>query len=275
MKLDVNGVSYHIEELTTFDLTRPTLICLHGFTGTAKTFSFLQEASLNHNIIAIDVIGHGRTSVYVHPYRYTAESQIKDLAYITSQLGIETFDLLGYSMGGRLALSYALTYPKKINHLILESSSPGLEESEERQKRQISDRRLACRLIEEGIVTFVDFWQNIPLFATQKKMPLEKQQSVRQERLSQKTFGLAMSLLYFGTGVQPSLWQSINEDRPFQTSILVGELDGKFVSLAKEMTQRMSNSHMIVFEKSGHCIHLEQPGEFVEVIEDILKGEKN
>ena len=275
MKLDVNGVSYHIEELTAFDLTRPTLICLHGFTGTAKTFSFLQEASLNHNIIAIDVIGHGQTSVYVHPYRYTAESQIKDLACITSQLGIETFDLLGYSMGGRLALSYALAYPEKINHLILESSSPGLEYLTERQKRQISDRRLVCRLIEEGIVSFVDFWQDIPLFATQKKMPLEKQHSVRQERLSQKEFGLAMSLLYFGTGIQPSLWQSISEDTPFQTSLLVGELDGKFVGLANEMTQKMSDSDLFLFKESGHCIHLEKPDEFVEVIENILGGEKN
>lgn len=270
MIMDINSVNYSIHFLTQFDEKKPTLLCLHGFTGTSHTFSCLENLSLNHNIIAIDLIGHGLTSVFVHPYRYTAKSQVADLDKIITNLKLESVDLLGYSMGGRLALLYATMYPNKVNRLILESSSPGLAEDQARKKRRQSDNRLACLLLDSGIHNFVDYWESVPLFSTQKTMPKHLQEKVRQERLSQHPIGLAMSLRYFGTGSQPSLWDKLTADYPFETYFLAGSYDEKFVSLAYQMAEFMTKSNVTIINKSGHCIHLEKPNEFIKVIEDVL-----
>ncbi|MGX6970098.1 2-succinyl-6-hydroxy-2,4-cyclohexadiene-1-carboxylate synthase [Vagococcus bubulae] len=273
MLMDVKGVTYSIHYLTEFTPSRPTLVCLHGFTGTSATFDCLNEARLSHNLIAIDLIGHGDTSVFVHPYRYTTASQLSDLDWIISALNLEKIDLLGYSMGGRLALSYAVKHPTKINQLILESSSPGLSGYDERKKRRMSDNRLACLLTDKGIHHFVDFWENIPLFATQKKLSTSTQETIRNERLSQNPYGLAMSLRYFGTGIQPPLWDKLSLLNGVPVALLVGEYDKKFVSLANQMVEKISRGHVITFSKSGHCIHLEKPNEFAETIRDILISE--
>lgn len=270
MLIAINGVDYNVDFLTNFDENKPTLVCLHGFTGTANTFSFLQQSIFSHNVLVIDLIGHGQTSSYVHPYRYTNDSQISDLDTIFSKLKLETIDLLGYSMGGRLALAYALSYPHKINKLILESASPGLSNKEDREKRRQSDNRLVSLLLNQGIERFVNYWESIPLFLTQKQLPITIQKKVRQERLSQEAFGLAMSLRYFGTGIQPSLWDKLDKTYPFDTYLMVGEDDKKFVTLADKMNNSMKQSTVITLEGSGHCVHLEKPTEFVEVLTKLL-----
>ena len=59
-------------------------------------------------------------------------SAARDIDWILEKAGIEKANILGYSMGGRLALTFALTYPNKVGKLILESASPGLEEEDQR-----------------------------------------------------------------------------------------------------------------------------------------------
>lgn len=71
-------------------------------------------------------------------------------------------------MGARTALGFALHYPQKVQHLLLESGSPGLATAAERQARICQDHRLAEHLLEEPLVDFIDFWQELPLFQTQK-----------------------------------------------------------------------------------------------------------
>ncbi|APB30692.1 2-succinyl-6-hydroxy-2,4-cyclohexadiene-1-carboxylate synthase [Vagococcus teuberi] len=270
MLISVRGVDYYINYVTEFDCMKPTLVCLHGFTGTSQTFHFLHDIK-THNVIAIDLIGHGKTSVFVHPYRYTSEQQVKDLEEIRDRLNLDKIDLLGYSMGGRLALAYAFEYPTRVNSLILESSSPGLDDIDSRKIRRQSDNRLACLLLDKGIGKFVDYWETILLFDTQKTLSQIVRETIRQERLSQQAIGLAMSLHYFGTGTQPSLWGKLEKEYPFHPYFLVGQKDVKFVSLAKQMNQLMTESTVIEFEDSGHCIHVEKPAAFLATVTQLLE----
>src|SRR5699024_1507643 len=89
-----------------------------------------------------------------------------DLKEIFTQLGLTSINLLGYSMGGRTALSFAMFYPEMIQSLILESSSPGLKNATDRVKRMKHDEKLASRIERKGVEAFVDFWEDIPLFHT-------------------------------------------------------------------------------------------------------------
>jgi 2-succinyl-6-hydroxy-2,4-cyclohexadiene-1-carboxylate synthase len=114
--------------------------------------------------------------------------------------------LIGYSMGGRLALSVAMIHPERVSGLVLESSSPGLDSPEERKMRREQDSRLSRRILEEGIESFVDYWEGIPLFASQLSMDPSKRKKVREERLNNNPVGLRGSLIGMGTGSQPSWW---------------------------------------------------------------------
>src|SRR5690625_6836121 len=97
---------------------------------------------------------------------------------------------MGYTMGGREALSFEILYSENIRSLVLERASPGLKTEKERKKRRDHDKNLAFRMKDNGIEDFVDEWEKIPLFASQKKLPVEIKHKIREERLSQSVDGL-------------------------------------------------------------------------------------
>ncbi|HRF97559.1 MAG TPA: alpha/beta fold hydrolase, partial [Aggregatilineales bacterium] len=97
-----------------------------------------------------------------------------------ARLNIPSCTVLGYSMGGRLALAFAIFHPQRVSKLILESSSAGLELAEERLARITSDESLAERIITGGIASFVAEWENVPLWKTQSPAIKEK---LRDNRL--------------------------------------------------------------------------------------------
>ncbi len=205
-------VNYFYQWFTPYQAQRPTIICLHGFTGTLNTFQSL-TFSADYNYLGIDLIGHGNSSVFVHPDEYRMEKVVDALQSLVQQLGIPTYYLLGYSMGGRVALAWGLQ-DTNVQGIILESASPGLASQEERNERIASDNRLARRLLTESLREFIDFWQELPLFASQKQLPASIQATIRTERMSQQAYGLAMSLYMMGTGQQPSYWQHLETVTP-------------------------------------------------------------
>ena len=104
--------------------------------------------------------------------RYQIEQVASDLKNILEQLAISKVHILGYSMGGRLALTFASLYPQCVRSLLLESTSPGLETEEERMERRKQDQQLANRILTNGMEAFVELWENISLFESQKKLSL-------------------------------------------------------------------------------------------------------
>ncbi|OJG27607.1 2-succinyl-6-hydroxy-2,4-cyclohexadiene-1-carboxylate synthase [Enterococcus caccae] len=258
-------MKYYYEWFSDYEVNRPTLVCFHGFTGTSQTFKPVFQKESDFNILAIDLIGHGKTDCYVHPYRYQMTCLCQDIALLTEQLGILVFSLLGYSMGARAALGFACLFPQKVQQLILESGSPGLEKESERMMRKYSDEHLATFIMNHPIEAFVERWENLPLFESQKKLPLKVQKILRKERLSQQSFGLACSLWYMGTGVQPDFWQELDKIQA-STLLIVGELDLKFQQIAKKMTEQQPNVSIEVVSNAGHCVHIEKPETFEQLV---------
>lgn len=267
--VSIRGIDIHLNRHNTGAQER--IVFLHGFTGSLKSWDeVIQHLPSTFDILTIDLIGHGNTSKPIDSNRYTVEEQIADLHMVFKQLSWSSFTLVGYSMGGRLALAYASHY--SVKRLILESSSPGLTDKEERLNRKKSDEQLADRILNNGLPSFVDFWEGIPLFHTQRQLSLEKQQLIREERLAGSEIGLANSLRGFGTGVQPSYWDKLEEiDTP--TWLITGKQDEKFDKLANKMKNYFPNVTHKEIQEVGHAIHVEKPQLFATIVEDIILKE--
>lgn len=272
-KIAVRGHTIHVQVKGEDGL--PVIVFLHGFTGATSTWIDVQKyLSGRFQMVAIDLTGHGQTSVPSDVNRYCMEEQLRDLEVVFDALSLTDFTLVGYSMGGRVALGYTLKNSARVRTLILESASPGLKTAEERAARKKVDAQLATRIETEGIHHFVQFWENIPLFETQKSMPIERQNQVREERLSQNEVGLANSLKGIGTGSQPSYWMSL-QNLKLPVFLITGEIDQKFVDIAREMTLYLPNVTAQTVKNVGHAIHVENPALFATMVEEHIMALKN
>ena len=266
-KLIVRGIETNVDMWN--ESAEQVLVTLHGFTGSTATWRNLAKALPHVRIVAIDLMGHGKTMVPEEASRFSMEEQLTDLEAIFAQLHLGKFSLLGYSMGGRIALSYAIAYPERIEKLLLESVSPGLRTSKERIERCERDAALADKITVNGLTSFVDAWENIPLFASQKRLSENKRQAIRTERLAQCETGLVGSLRGIGTGMQPSNWPFLAQlDMP--VLLITGSMDEKFCKIATDMKALFKYAQHVTVNDAGHAIHVENPAEFATIVEEYL-----
>jgi 2-succinyl-6-hydroxy-2,4-cyclohexadiene-1-carboxylate synthase len=248
---------------------RQTLVLLHGFTGSAASWSALLPllAVPGRRIIALDLLGHGHADAPADPTRYGIVCCQADILATLNSLGVQSREamLLGYSMGGRIALYTA--FSGFFRALILESASPGLATEAEREQRRQSDNALAARIESVGVEAFIDYWEKLPLFASQNNLPAETRAALRTQRLDNRASGLANSLRGVGTGAQPALHERLPTlDLP--TLLLAGELDAKFCQIADQMARSIPQASLHLVPGSGHAIHLEQPALFAGLVNE-------
>lgn len=247
---------------------RQTLVLLHGFTGSAASWIDLWPGlqAPGRRLIAFDLPGHGASDAPADPGRYAIERCSDDLSAALAALGVRTQEavLLGYSMGGRVALYAACA--GFLQALILESASPGIADPAERERRRQSDSLLAGRIERAGVEAFVDEWERLPLFASQCDLPEAARAALRKQRLSNRASGLANSLRGVGAGAQPALHARLPElDLP--VLLLAGELDGKYCQIARTMAGSLPRAQLEIVPAAGHALHLEQPASFTRLVD--------
>ena len=252
----------------------PAAVLLHGFTGCgANWFEIVDKLADDYRVVTIDLLGHGKSSAPVDAGWYAMETAGRHLrTLIEAQVG-EAVHLLGYSMGGRLALYCALQFPDLVRSLTLESASPGLESESERQQRRAADERLAFRIEDEGLLAFVKYWEALPLFSSQQRLPDMVRRRLHEQRLANRVDGLAGSLRGLGTGAQPNLWGRLGElDKP--VLLITGELDEKFTQINQRMLNLLPAARLEVVSGAGHTVHLEAKHVFIELVRKFWKGSK-
>lgn len=239
----------------------PAALLLHGFTGAVEAWGdeILQGlVEAGRRVLAVDLHGHGHSDVPDGPERTAMEEVVRDLAEVLDRLGVERADWIGYSMGGRVALGAAVLRPGRVERLVLEGTSPGLESEEERAERRRRDEELARRILEEGIEAFVDHWMGLPLFRTQERLPEERRRDARRRRLRCSPRGLATSLRGLGTGRQPPFWGALGRVRR-PVLLLTGGADAKFDEIAARMEELLPEAERAIVAGAGHTVHFEDP----------------
>lgn len=249
---------------------RDVVLLVHGFTGTSGTWRRLTAVvSEVADVIAPDLPGHGRSSSPADPARYALDRLAGDLATVLDAANVRRAIVLGYSMGGRAALKFALRYPDRATALVLESTSPGIPGEAERAARRQSDRALAEMIEREGITAFVDHWERLPLWASQSGLDSWTRGELRAQRLAQSPRGLANSLRGAGQGEDAPVRDRLGDFR-CPVLLIAGALDATYVGFARDMAGRMADARLEVVPDAGHAVHLERPAEYAALVKSFV-----
>ncbi len=221
-------------------------LLLHGFTGTAEGLAPLLAPS---GSIAPTLGGHLLT-----PATDDFWAEVERLA----SLGRGCDALFGYSLGGRLALGILARYPNAFGRAVIVSGQPGLASETERAARRQADAVFVDVLRQQGLTAFVDLWQALPLWASQRSLPPPLQLEQRAQRLRNTAEGLAESLCRQGLAEMPDLRSLLPRVR-CPVELLAGELDPKFVGLARQLAGIIPGARATIVPGAGHNLLLERP----------------
>jgi 2-succinyl-6-hydroxy-2,4-cyclohexadiene-1-carboxylate synthase len=223
-------------------------LCLHGFTGAPDSFAGVR---LPAGSVAPVLGGHLGTGVHG-----SFEDEVERLAALGAEAGCQ--GLLGYSLGGRLALGILAHYPERFEHALVVSAQAGLVSEDARRARREGDARWVSLLRERGLAAFVGAWQALPLWASQADLPEPVRRALGEQRLRHSAEGLAQSLVHHGLAEMPNLRPQLALLRT-RVDLLVGERDPKFVMFAEELSTLIPHSRLSVAPGAGHNLLLERP----------------
>ena len=250
----------------------PVILYLHGFLGCREDWNPTASAlgpAFGH--LQIDLPGHGATGNAPDDAAFAMPGCARALIELVDHLGIQTCHVLGYSMGGRLALYLARYHAGRFGRFVIASASPGLKTSGERTERINRDHELALRLRSDGLDRFLTDWYNLPLFATlDQDSEAFRQLLVRRRRNDPEA--LARSLQQMGTGAQPSLWDELGSIKA-AALFVAGARDAKFKNLASQMANLCPHAQLAILADAGHTVHLETPDAFCRATVRFLSHE--
>ncbi|MGF2034736.1 MAG: 2-succinyl-6-hydroxy-2,4-cyclohexadiene-1-carboxylate synthase [Nostoc sp. CmiVER01] len=254
------------------NINKPLILLLHGFMGNFNEFDEAIKVLAEHfSYLTLDLPGHGKTQVLGSDEYYTIQPTAQVIINLLDELKIDKCYLIGYSMGGRLALYLTLHFPERFIKVVLESASPGLATEAERLERVRRDTQIAIKLsrsiIQTDFAAFLSNWYNQPIFGYIKNHP--EYNRMIESRLQNDPHELDKSLRFMGTGCQPSLWEKLQENK-IPLLLLVGEYDKKFISINTEMVQICEFAQLKIISNAGHNIHFENTLTFVENIKDFF-----
>ncbi|MFI3132014.1 alpha/beta fold hydrolase, partial [Mammaliicoccus sciuri] len=142
-------LNHHVKS---YDEQKPSIILLHGFISDHTSFHIVESTLRNKglNVITIDLPGHGHDKSSYDEI-WSMDFIVSKIKEVIDYLELDKIYLHGYSMGGRVALSFAVQYSELLSGLILESASPGLKDSSDKQNRIEVDYNRATRIQEIGL----------------------------------------------------------------------------------------------------------------------------
>ncbi|WP_354623582.1 2-succinyl-6-hydroxy-2,4-cyclohexadiene-1-carboxylate synthase [Psychromonas sp. MME2] len=250
--------------------SNPTLVFLHGFLGNSddwnETITQLKE---RFYCICIDLPGHGHSIATNAPIENGFAHCHRLIKKCLQELQVTTFTLVGYSLGGRIALDYARTQKDaNLQRLILESSHIGLHSEAEKKVRYQHDKSWAKRFATQHIEQSLYEWYEQSLF---DNLSPQQKDDIINKRSQNYGVCLAGMLLSTSLAKQDHSWDYLQNNSqttsPLPIDYCVGSEDKKFIALAKQLTS-FNCVNIIEFNGVGHNIHQQQPRQYAQFIID-------
>lgn len=243
-------------------MTIAPLVMLHGFLGSQNDWQPLIAELSDHPCIALDLPGHGQQ----------INQQIPTLdnfpAWFTQQLqarGIREYHLMGYSLGGRLAMRIAATEPTGLRSLIIENAHPGLTDETSRRARHQQDDHWAARFANEPLLNVLHDWYEQAVFSNLSTQSKQELVTLRSEN---NPTALASVLRDYSLSRQPDYRHWI-KTTSLPLLYLCGTEDHKFQSLSKAL-QQSAPALKLSLLTGGHNLHRANPTAMASVLREWL-----
>lgn len=241
---------------------QPTLVFLHGLLGTWQDWQRVIARLPRFECVSLELPWHGQEkAIEVNDFDETSHYLAKK---IQSAVGNAPYWLIGYSLGGRLALHYAFQTQQSIGNLqglILEGANLGLNSEAEKQARWQHDHAWAQRFATETPSAVLKDWYQQPVFAdlteTQRQTMIEKRSPNCGENI-------ARMLLATSLAKQPNFTAEVRLSG-LPIHYFCGEQDQKFRRLAEA-----NQLNLTLIKQAGHNAHQANPDEFAAQLTALL-----
>jgi 2-succinyl-6-hydroxy-2,4-cyclohexadiene-1-carboxylate synthase len=242
----------------------PPVTLLHGFTQSGRSWrELISHMPEGWKWIVPDLRGHGQT-VTSPGAQCSMQACTEDLVALWEELDLGRTHLVGYSMGGRLALHVAARRPERLLSLVTIGAHAGLEE-DARAGRSAGDEALAERIENDGLESFVDYWGSLSLFAGLRRRGEGYLAQLRADRMQNHVAGLACSLRGMGAGVMEPVWGDLGRVN-VPCTFVAGQLDHGYVASARRLAATVPNGQVEIVPRAGHAVHQERPDAFARVL---------
>lgn len=230
---------------------KPWIVWLHGFLGSHQEWLEISPHFSGWPQLLVDLPGHGGS----------AGVAAKDFADVDNRLratlnsyNILNYWLVGYSLGGRMAMYHACQPESHgLRGLVVEGSHPGLQSENEREARALGDARWAARLRDEDLPAVLNDWYRQPVFRSLNAQQRKHLVALRSQNDSRS---LAQMLEATSLARQPDLREPLSQlAAPFH--YLCGERDEKFRAVSKELACPVT-----LIPGVGHNAHRDAPAAF-------------
>jgi pimeloyl-ACP methyl ester carboxylesterase len=222
----------------------PVVLLTHGFGASSHMFaSTIGALAAGYTAIAWDMRGHGRTEVSDDASDYSVAASLSDMARLLDEAGADRAVLLGHSLGGYLALEYALAHPAQVAALVLVDTGPGFRSDRRRAEWNDMTDRYAAALEEQGL-------DGLPGSE-------ELRRSVHRGGATGLAHTARSTLRQEDGHV---IEQLATIDVP--VLVVVGSRDEPFLAGSEYMATTMPQAELVVIEGSGHAPSVTHPAEF-------------
>jgi pimeloyl-ACP methyl ester carboxylesterase len=256
-RVTIGGLQLHY--LDWGNAAAPPLVCVHGYTGSGDAFNgFARHFRDRFHIVALDVRGHGE-SAWSPSSAYTYSDQAGDLAAFTGQLGLGQFILLGTSMGGIIAMTYAMEHGQHLRALVLNDVGPEVEHGSQRITQMVGSRPHEFTTLDDAMAYRREA---SPIVAgrgaaDQRELAL----GVLRQRPDGK-WGWKMDPAYIrqrGAPVRPNLWPALAQ-LACPTLVVWGtDSDVLSEAQARRMIETLPKGELLAIPGVGHAPSLVEP----------------
>jgi 2-succinyl-6-hydroxy-2,4-cyclohexadiene-1-carboxylate synthase len=248
------------------------LVMAHGFTQTGRLWGqFGALLAGRRRLVQVDLPGHADSGAaradLPEGGDLLIDSALAALAALDEPGADTRVDLLGYSLGARMALHAALARPERLRSLVLIGATGGIDDPGSRDARRTRDEQMADELESSGdVAAFLRRWTGAPMFAG-----LRPDAADLGERARNTPAGLASSLRLAGTGTQQPLWDRLG-GLSVPTLVLAGADDPRFVEHGRRLARTLPSAVLTLVAGAGHAAHLHRPGPAARIVTGWLES---
>lgn len=261
----------------------PPVVLLHGFMQSSTSWNSIARSFTNRFCVyVLDFIGHGLTEKSKKPARYTYEDMAASVDYFLRKVvcahekhthtkrvltnrprtkgpNAKRAHVIGYSMGGRIALRLLQTSSDVLASVVLESCNLGCATEAERTEAAQRNQSWVDRIQHDGMDAFVNYWETLPMFATQKELGWDKLLHV--SRAANNPTSMVLCLQGSGKQAMPLAEVTLEAVRTQRQNglpmlYIYGDKDAKSAAVAATLE---AEGVLVSAIPAGHNVHLEAP----------------